>query len=357
MTAIELDATRLEEFGGRMVGVVNDALLALSISIGHQTGLFDTMAELPPSTSEEIATAAQLQERYVREVLGALTTGAIVTYDAATRSYALPVEHAALLTRAAGVDNLAALTQFVGILGAVEQDVVRCFHEGGGVPYSSFPTFQRQIAEMTRDTIDATLLDGTLQLVPGLRDRLEQGIDVADVGCGSGYAINVLGRAFPSSRFTGYDFSDEGITAGRDQAAEWGLHNVTFEVRDATDLQTTDGFDLVTTFDAIHDQADPAAVLRGIAASLRSGGVYLCVDVAASSHLEDNLDHPLGPAIYTISTMHCMTVSLALDGAGLGAAWGEQTALAMLTEAGFADVSTQRVEGDIFNVYYVARTA
>lgn len=357
MTAIELDATRLEAFAGRMVGVVNDALLALSVSIGHQTGLFDTMAVLTPSTSDEIAAAADLDERYVREVLGALTTGGIVSYDPATRAYVLPPEHAAVLTRAAGVDNLAAMTQFVGMLGAVEQDVVRCFREGGGVPYSSFPTFHRQLGEMTKDTVDATLLDGTLGLVPGLRDRLERGIDVADIGCGSGYAINVLGRAFPNSRFTGFDFSEEAIAAGRAQAADWGLDNVTFEVRDVTDLQITDGFDFVTTFDAVHDQADPAAVLGGIAAALRPDGVYLCVDIGASSHLEENLEHPLGPAIYTISTMHCMTVSLALAGAGLGAAWGEQTALAMLAEAGFADVSTERVEGDIINVYYVARPA
>jgi SAM-dependent methyltransferase len=355
MTAIELDPTRLEAFGGRMVGVINDGLLALSISIGHQTGLFDTMADLTPSTSQEIADAAGLQERYVREVLGALATGGIVIYDAASRSYALPPEHAAMLTRAAGVDNLAAMTQFVGICGAVEQDVVRCFREGGGVPYSSFPTFHRQIAEMTEDTIDATLLDGTLALVPGLREQLEDGIEVADIGCGSGYAINVLGRAFPASRCTGYDFSEEAIAAARAQADAWGLTNVSFEVRDVTDLGVTEAFDLITTFDAVHDQAAPAQVLQGIAAALRPDGVYLCVDVGASSHLEDNLDHPLGPSIYTISTMHCMTVSLALDGAGLGAAWGEQTALAMLGDAGFSDVATERVEGDIFNVYYIAR--
>lgn len=355
MTAIELDATRLEEFGERMAGIINDGLLALSISIGHQTGLFDTMAGLAPSTSVEIADAAGLQERYVREVLGALTTGGIVTYDGATRSYALPAEHAAMLTRAAGVDNLGAMTQFVGILGAVEQDVVRCFREGGGVPYASFPTFQRQLGEMTKDTVDATLLDGTLELVPGLRDRLEQGIDVADIGCGSGYAINVLGRAFPASRFTGLDFSEEAIEAARAQAAEWGIDNVTFEVRDVTNLDATGAFDLITTFDAVHDQAAPERVLRGISDALRPDGVYLCVDVGASSHLEENLDHPLGPAIYTISTMHCMTVSLALDGAGLGAAWGEQTALEMLRDAGFTSVTTEHVEGDIVNVYYVAR--
>jgi SAM-dependent methyltransferase len=355
MTALELDATRVEEFAGRMVGVVNDALLALSISIGHQTGLFDAMSTLPPATSTEIAAAAGLQERYVREVLGALVTGGVVAYDAASCSYALPAEHAAVLTRAAGVDNLAGLMQFAGMLGAVEQDVIRCFREGGGVPYSRFPTFQRQLGEFTRDQVDATLLDGTLPLVPGLRNRLEAGIDVADVGCGQGYVTNFLARAFPASRFVGFDLSEEGIAAARAQAEEWGLANSRFEVCDVSDLGVTAGFDLVTTFDAVHDQKDPDRVLAGIATALRDDGVYLCVDVAASSRLEENLEHPLGPAMYTISTMHCMTVSLALDGAGLGAMWGEQTATAMLHEAGFTDVAKHTVDGDFLNVYYVAR--
>jgi SAM-dependent methyltransferase len=288
-------------------------------------------------------------------VLGALTTGGITTYDGELGTYALPGEHAALLTRAAGVGNMARLTQFVAMLGSVEQDIITCFREGGGVPYSMFPTFHRLMAELSKETIDATLIDGTLGLVEGLQERLETGIDVADVGCGAGYAMNVLGRAFPNSRFTGFDFSEEAIGAARTQAQDWGLTNVGFEVRDVTNLDLTGAYDLVTAFDAIHDQADPAAVLRGLSDSLRSDGVFLCVDVAASSHLEDNLEHPLGPVIYTISTFHCMTVSLALDGAGLGAAWGEQTAHAMLADVGFTSVGSHRLEGDPFNVYYVAR--
>ena len=357
MTTIELDQARLESFGMRMGGLLNEALLALPISVGHQTGLFDAMAGLPPSTSVEIAQAADLDERYVRELLGALTTGGVTVYDADARTSSLPPEHAAFLTRAAGVNNLASMAQFVALLGAVEQDIVECVRAGGGVPYSRYPTFHRLMAEQTKDVVDATLLTHTLDLVPGLRERLEAGIDVADVGCGSGYAINVLARAFPNSRFTGFDFSDEAIAAAAEQAAEWGLSNARFVVRDVTDLGVTDGFDFVTTFDAVHDQANPAAVLQNISNSLRPDGVYLCVDVAASSNLEDNLDHPLGPVIYTVSAFHCMSVSLALGGAGLGAAWGEQTATSMLTDAGFASIEAQRVEGDIFNVFYVARKA
>ena len=357
MSVIELDQNRLEAFGARMGGIVNDSMLALTISIGHQTGLFDKMAELAPSTSQEIADAAGLQERYVREALGALVTGGIVDFDSETSTYSLPPEHAAMVTRAAGVDNFASFTQFVGMLGSVEQDIIRCFREGGGVSYANYPTFHRVMAEQSKDTIDATLLGGTLDLVPGLRDRLEQGIDVADVGCGSGYALNVLARAFPKSRFTGFDFSEEAIGNGRATTAEWGLSNVTFHVRDVTELGETNSFDFITTFDAVHDQAAPAKVLQGISNALRADGVYLCVDIAASSHVHENLEHPLGPAIYTISMMHCMTVSLALDGDGLGAMWGEQVATEMLRDAGFTSISPERVEGDILNVFYIARKA
>jgi SAM-dependent methyltransferase len=166
-----------------------------------------------------------------------------------------------------------------------------------------------------------------------------------------------MARAFPASTFTGYDFSDEAIGAAREQASEWGLQNVSFEVRDVAELDLTEAFDFVTTFDAVHDQAAPARVLAGIGRALRPGGTYLCVEPGASSNLEENLEHPLGPMLYTISCMHCMTVSLALDGAGLGAAWGEQTATAMLADAGFADIRSERVEGDVFNVYYVATKA
>jgi SAM-dependent methyltransferase len=356
MTATALDEAQAREFAGRMVGVVNDAALALSLSIGHRTGLFDVMAGLVPSTSDEIASAAGLNERYVREWLGAMVTGRVVEYEARSGTYFLPPEHAASLTHAAGLGNLGAIAQFVAMLGGVEGDVVQCFHEGGGVPYAHFPTFHAITAELSKEMIDATLLDRALPLVPGLVERLSAGIDVADIGCGSGYAINVMARAFPESRFTGYDFSEEAIVAARGRAQEWGLANASFEVRDVTDLSMPASFDFITTFDAVHDQAAPDRVLRGIADALRPGGVYLCVDIAASSRLEENTELPMGALLYTISTMHCMTVSLALDGMGLGTVWGEQKALEMLADAGFDDVTVEHLEGDILNVYYIART-
>jgi 2-polyprenyl-3-methyl-5-hydroxy-6-metoxy-1,4-benzoquinol methylase len=123
---------------------------------------------------------------------------------------------------------------------------------------------------------------------------------------------------------------------------------------DAAKLTGPARFDFITTFDAIHDQAHPDRVLEGIASMLRPGGTYLCVDIAASSRLEENMAHPLGPLLYTVSCMHCMTVSLAYGGAGLGTVWGEQKALEMMRAAGFTDTKVKRVEGDILNNYYVA---
>ena len=190
------------------------------------------------------------------------------------------------------------------------------------MPYSEFPEFQGLMAEDSAMVFDATLLDVVLPLVPGLPDRLRAGIDVADVGCGCGHAINLMAAAYPASRFVGIDFSTEGIATATAEAAARGLTNTSFEERDAATLDGPPAFDLVTTFDAIHDQADPARVLRGIHDMLRPGGTYLCVDIRASSDLADNVDHPLGPFLYTVSCMHCMTVSLAQDGAGLGAVVG-----------------------------------
>jgi len=355
-TVTEFDEDRAEAFGQRMVGVLNDASLALMTSIGHRVGLFDSLSELPAAaTSQQIADAAGLQERYVREWLGAMTVAGVVDYDAATKAYRLPAEHAACLTRAAGPENLALQLEYIPLLASVEALVVDCFRSGGGVPYSEYGEFHRLSAEDSAALNDLALIDTVLPLVEGLPDRLRTGIEVADVGCGSGHAVNLMAQAFPASRFVGYDFSEEGIGAARREAGALGLTNARFEVHDVTELGEIDRFDLITAFDSIHDQAHPAEVLASIAGALRPDGAFLMVDIQASSNVEDNLEHPLGPFLYTVSTMHCMTVSLALGGDGLGTVWGGQKARRMLADAGFQSVETAEVEADIVNSYVIAR--
>ncbi len=355
MTLQELDQAKAEEFGGRMVGLLNDAMLSLMISVGHRTELLDTMGANGALTSEELAGKAQLNERYVREWLNALTVGGIVEYDAAQKTYRLPPEHAASLTRAAGPANLAPFTQFTSLMGNVEDGIVEAFRHGGGVPYAHFPKFQELMAEDSAQVHDAALLNGTLLLVDGITERLREGIDVCDIGCGQGHAINLMAKEFPNSRFTGWDFSNEGIEAARAESSAFGVTNTTFEVQDASKIKAKKAFDFITTFDAIHDQAKPDVVLKNIANALRADGVYLCVDIGGSSHVENNLDHPMAPMLYSVSTFHCMTVSLALDGAGLGTMWGQEVANEMLNAAGFSSVETKNLPEDIMNVYYVAR--
>ena len=355
MTTPELDMDKKEAFAGKMLNFLNGAGLTLMISIGHQTGLFDAMSNLPPSTTEQIAQALELNERYVREWLGSMVTGKIIEYTPAEKTYWFPPEHAAFLTRAAGPDNLAVFAQGVSLLATVEDQVIQSFRSGGGVPYSAYPRFQQLQAEETRGVFDATLVQRILPLIPGLVNRLNSGIAVADFGCGQGHAINVMAQAFPNSRFVGYDFSEEGVGVGRTEAAQLHLSNAKFEVRDLASSPQESVFDLVTAFDVIHDLAHPSTVLRNIADSLRSDGIFLMVDIAASSNLEENVEHPLGPILYAVSTTHCMTVSLAQGGEGLGTVWGEQKAMELLDEAGFTEVDVTWVEGDILNSYYISR--
>lgn len=354
MATERFDSAVSEQFAGRMVEVLNNAAVALMASIGHQVGLFDALADRPPATSEDIAQTTGLDERYIREWLSALTVARIIDYDPAGRTFSLPREHAAWLTRAAGPNNLAAVTQFIPLLAQVEEPIIGCFRTGGGVPYSAYRQFQRLMAEDSAAVHDAALTSSILPLVAGLPERLRSGIDVADVGCGSGHAINLMAQNFPRSRFVGYDLSAEGIAAARREAQALGLANATFEESDVAELDLHDRFDLVTAFDAIHDQAHPASVLKGIADMLRPDGVFLMVDIQASSDLAENQDLPMAPFLYTVSTLHCMTVSLARGGVGLGTMWGEQRARQLLSEAGFTRVDVARIEDDLFNNYFIA---
>mgnify|MGYP000740092791 CR=1 FL=1 len=349
---------KYETFAGRFLESLNDAALCLMVSVGHRAGLFDAMRGLKPSTSAEIAVKAGLNERYVREWLGAMTTAGVVIFDQQGSRYRLPAEHAASLTRAAAADNMAVFAQYISVLGAVEDDIVDCFRNGGGVPYEKFPRFHAVMAEDSGQSVLSSLETHVVPLVPGLAARLAKGIRVLDVGCGSGRIMIRLAEIYPNSRFEGVDLSKEAIGLARAEASRKGLRNIEFFADDLSDFHLRAkpaAYDLITTFDAVHDQAKPRNVLAGIYRALRPDGVYLMQDIRASSHLHKNLDHPLGTLLYTISCMHCMTVSLAQGGEGLGAMWGEETARKYLLEAGFGSVETHNLDHDIQNNWYVAR--
>ncbi len=352
------DAARAEAFAGRFLTALNNGALCLMTSIGHRTGLFDAMRDLPPSTSEEIAAKTGLNERYVREWLGAMVTSKVIEVDPESHRYVLPAEHAACLTRAAAADNVAVFAQYVPVLGNVEDDIIECFKKGGGVPYEKYPRFHAVMAEDSGQSVLSSIESHVLPLIPDLSDRLSKGIRMLDVGCGRGCIMTRLAELFPKSTFVGMDLSKEAIESGRREAGEKGLKNIEFTAADMSRFHETaqpEAYDFVTTFDAVHDQARPLNVLKGIHRTLKQDGVYLMQDIKASSQVHKNIDHPIGTFLYTVSCMHCMTVSLAQGGEGLGAMWGHEKTREYLGKAGFRSVETHQPAHDIQNNWYVVR--
>jgi ubiquinone/menaquinone biosynthesis C-methylase UbiE len=352
----DFDPAKAEAFAGRFLSALNNGALCLMVSVGHRTGLFDVMSKLRLATSEEIAARAGLNERYVREWLGALVTAGVVEFDPATTRFLLPAEHGAFLTRAAGADNMAVFAQYIAVMGCVEDDIVECFSKGGGVPYEKFPRFHEVMAEDSGQSVLSSLESHILPLVPGLTERLARGSRVLDVGCGRGRIMNRLAELYPQSRFVGMDLSRDAILVARAEASKKGLSNIEFAAVDLSNFNETadhDSFDLITTFDAIHDQARPLNVLKGIHRALKADGVYLMQDISGTSHMHKDIEHPIGTFLYSISCMHCMTVSLAQGGEGLGAMWGEEKTREYLQKAGFRSIKTHRLAHDIQNNWYV----
>jgi SAM-dependent methyltransferase len=188
-----------------------------------------------------------------------------------------------------------------------------------------------------------------------LPEQLDAGARVTDVACGTGNALLALAASYPASAFVGYDFDAGALARARAAAEAQGLINVEFVRCDAAELVVDEPFDAVLVFNAIHDQAQPDRVLERIHDALVPGGTLLLDEPRVSSNLEDNIGNPVAPFTYAVSTLHCLTVSLATGGAGLGTAWGEQVALRMLADAGFGDVAVHDAPGDPGNAVFVTR--
>jgi SAM-dependent methyltransferase len=349
------DSARADSFAARMISGLNEGAAMLMISLGHRVGLFDALSEGQWLGAAEIAARSGLVERYVREWLGAMTTAGVVEYRADVRRWSLPAEHAACLTRASTPNNIAAIAQYLAVIGAVESEIADCFRSGQGLDYERYHRFHEVMAEDSAQTVVHALFETILPLVPGLADRLARGLKVADVGCGRGLALIALAERFPAAEFVGYDLCAAPIDAAAQDAAARGLANIRFEQRDLAADPLPGGFDLVTAFDAVHDQRDPAGLLRSIHDALAPGGVFLMQDIAGCSELHGNLDHPVAPLLYAISATHCTPVSLAQGGPGLGTMWGEELACEMLAEAGFRSVERRRLLHDFMNVYFICR--
>ena len=289
-TGTQFDPAKAEAFGGQMMGILTGGLLSLMVDVGHRTGLFATAAQ-GWATSEQLAAKSGLNERYVREWLGAMVTAGIVEYDQASETFRLPPEHAAVLIAPTGVAPLAVTTT---IFARHIPQITQAFREGGGVPYAAFgPEFTGAWDAVGRGVYDTMLVSDYLPLAPGLADALTAGVRVADVACGTGHALLVLARAFPASTFTGYDLDEHAIARARAEAAGAGLTNVSFEIADVARLAGPARFDVIFVFDAVHDQVEPDVVLTWICGALVPGGLLLMREPRAADTLAGNLANPM----------------------------------------------------------------
>jgi len=351
-------------FSEKIIEILNYSALNLALAIGYRTGLFDIMDTFAaPRTVNAIASKANLNPRYIEEWLGVMVSGEIVelSMDAGgDNRFYLPKSHADFLTRRAGNSNLGVYTQEIPLLTACAmQAVLAGFTTGDGVSYDHYPEFQAFMSQLADAKHHQVLVD---QFVPTVDDgrlmeRLQSGLRVCDLGCAEGVALILMAQAFPNSKFVGIDISQDAIETARSEASGQQLTNLEFVILNAATLKDNrelkDSFDYVMAFDAIHDQTRPLEVLQGIHHILAPGGRFSMVDIAARSNLADNLDHPMGPFLYTVSLMHCLPVGLVDGGTGLGMMWGREKAVEMLNDAGFEKVQVLEIPEDPFNLHYL----
>ena len=349
----EVDRTRIASFMDQFVDIAAGATTIGLLAIADRSGLLRWMSSNPAGTSPEIAAGAGLEERYVREILSGLAAAGVVEYQPHEEIFKLPAEHALLVADESSPYFMGGWLDMIPSAMKHVDSIARAAIAGGGVAFENYGS--EMIAAIGRGNTPSQtvfLTSRWLGAVAGLTESLAYGINVADIGCGTGAAARLMAEAYPRSRVTGYDASPESIALARQANAD--VSNVEFKLATAEELSAPERFDLVTTFDVVHDLVDPAQALSNIRASLRPEGWYLMMEPAASSHLENNLD-PHGTLLYGISTMHCMTQSLAAGGAGLGAAWGEELAGEMARRAGFSSFEKLEQISNRFSNFFLLR--
>ena len=349
-----LDQQKTEEFVGKMLGDVSGSMTVMLAAIGDRLGLFKDLAEEGPATSQELATRTDINERYAREWLGAMSSAGYLKYAPDSGRFTLPPEHAPALAQERGPFFFGGTLQMLPALFGISEQVTAAFKNGGGVTQSAYhEDFWEGMSRFTGCWFDNLLVQEWVPAMPAVQSRLESGVSVADVGCGRGRALIRLAEAFPNSTFTGYDVFAPTIGKATRDAREAGVEDrVRFQ-----QLEVSQGIprrhDIITTFDVVHDAVDPLGMLRDIHQALSGDGVYVCLDVNCSDKLEENAG-PLGSLFHGFSIFYCMTTSLANGGVGLGAlGLPEPKVKELCTEAGFASVRMVPLENPFNNLYEI----
>jgi SAM-dependent methyltransferase len=350
----QLDMEQAKEVAQRVVGDVATVVHGALCYIGDRLGLFKAMANAGPLTVDQLAAKAGLNARYVREWLGAMAAARYVEYDPAGATYLFTPEYAAALADEDSPFFIGSYFQMAQAAVSIAPKVAEAFRSGKGVTQAEYPVSFFEAAERnSRTRYLHKLLRKWLPALPQVVEALNAGGIAADVGCGGGRAAIMIAQAFPNAHIVGYDLHAESIERARRNAQTAGVADrVTFEAADGGRLPARK-FDLVTTFDVVHDAVDPAGLMTAIRHALKDDGTYLVQEVNVSEKVEDNI-RPLGKMVYSVSTLYCMTTSLAHGGAGIGTAMGEPKARELASQAGFTRFTRLPIKDD-FAVLYELR--
>lgn len=355
ITAPAPDLNQALQFAFKVVGDLASALNTPLIYIGDRLGIFKAMADGHPVTSEELAQKTGLTERYVREWMKAMIAGEYLTYNPDTRRASLSPEHALVLAAEGSPVFVMGVAQMIPDHYTIIPKITEAFRKGGGVPYSEYSHDTFEGTERLFETGYNNFLASTwIPAMPDVLKKLQSGAKVADVGCGRGKALLALAKAFPKSKYIGYDNYDPNIAYGNALAGKEGVADrLRFEERSANLLPQSGDFDLIMTCDCLHDMVSPETCARSIYGALKQDGTWFCIEPNMRDNVEENIN-PLGKLFYSVSTLQCMTCSLAYGGAGYGAGMGEGNVRRVAQLAGFTNFKKLAVENP-FNQFFEVR--
>jgi 2-polyprenyl-3-methyl-5-hydroxy-6-metoxy-1,4-benzoquinol methylase len=350
----DVDPTLLQEFMNKFVGDLGAAMGAALILIGDELGLFKAMYNAArPIDSNELAAMTSTEERYVREWLAAQAAAGYVTYEDGDR-YSLTPEQAFALAQEDSPAYIPGAFQIVSSIYKDAHKVTEAFRGGTGVGWHEHhPSLFEGTERFFRPNYAANLVSTWIPALHGVKQKLERGAKVADVGCGHGASTVLMAQSFPNSKFFGYDYHQGSIEKARERAQRAGVADrIQFQVTMAKDFPG-ENYDLITFFDCLHDMGDPVGAAKHVRSKLAKDGVWMIVEPFANDHVKDNLN-PVGRVFYSASTMICTPASKAQDvGLALGAQAGEKRIREVVNAAGFA--SFRRAAETPFNLVYEAK--
>jgi 2-polyprenyl-3-methyl-5-hydroxy-6-metoxy-1,4-benzoquinol methylase len=352
----QVDEAAVEAFAEKVLADYAGANAFFMASIGDRLGLFEELGVAGPATSEELAARTSLQERYLREWLGGMAAGGYLDYNPSTARYTLPAAHVPVLAEEAGPAFFGcAFFDFSTNFGETYHQLLDAFRTGGGVSQEAYGAeVAESIERFTAPWFEHMLVEEWLPEMPVVTTKLTEGASVCDIGCGRGRALIRLAQSFPKSSLVGLDIYEPAVRAAEAAAENAGVaERVRFEVRDASE-GLGGRYDVITTFDVVHDSVDPGAILRAVRAALEPDGRYVCVEINCADHPEENAG-PLGTVLYGLSLAYCLPVSLAEGGAGLGTLGLPESKLTELArEAGFSEVRRLPIDNPFNSIYEIS---